>query len=337
MKKGNALCVPQTVLMRLSRNQQKNLNKKIRRDRAALMLTGETDFGFDPISAEEIAVTEEEKRRCRAWFDEFIRSAENPAYDFTIGRKAFRRNPSAWEVDVGVEGSVGERFPGGKTSVIRLRHKESGLTARIEATVFEAYAACEWTVYIKNEGERPSPPISRFYAADCALDIVKTTLYTSFGSDSKADDFTLVRSAVQPTKMIFNAAGGRNSAWLPYFNLSGENGGAVLAVGWTGQWYASLSQTKRGVQVRAKQEHFNAPLLPGEEVRSPLISMTFYVGTNPLKGFQSFRRMQLDCLCKDSMKPVRGILLANEFCTKTCDELIEQVRSTDPTVLAAAD
>lgn len=331
------LCLLQALLMLLSQIFTLNGAYKIKTDRAAIGLTSERDVSFAAISADALQVSAQEKQRCRAWYDAHIRTADDPAYDFTVGGQSLRRHLRDWMFEIGEESAVGAVERGGKSTVISLRHKKSDLTARVEATIFEENAACQWTVYLRNEGDSRSPVIRRFYAADCTLDTGETTLYVSRGSNSQADDFELLHTAVTPTTMIFDATEGRNTSYLPYFNLSGSKGGAVAAVGWTGQWRASLRQTLQGVKLRAQQAFFRAALEPQEEVRSPLVSLTFYDGDNALKGFNSFRQMQLDCLYPETMRPMRGYMLANEFCTLTCDELIETVQTTDPAILGATD
>ena len=333
----STLCLLQALLMLLSQTFALRTDYKIKLDRAAIGLTSESASSFAAMPADALQVTADEKARCRAWYDAHIRTKTDPAYDFTVGGLSFRRHLKDWEIDIGAESADGAVERNGKTTVITLRHKKSALCARVEATIFEENAACQWTVYLRNEGDSLSPVVRRFFAADCTLDTGKATLYLSRGSDSKADDFELLETAVSPTAMRFDATAGRNTVCLPYFNLCGSKGGIVAAVGWTGQWLTTLRQTLQGVKFRAGQEYFRAALEPQEEVRSPLVSLTFCDGDNALKGFCSFRKMQLDCLYPETMRPMRGYMLANEFNTLTCDELIETVQSVDPAILSATD
>ena len=322
------LCLIQAAVMLLAQLFCAKADVKVGLDRAAFSLTAERCTGFDPVGAGELKISREEKERCRAWYDAHIRAGKDPAYDLTVGGRSFRKHPEDWEIGIGDESAAGETARGGKTTVISLRHRLSAVEARVEAVIFEEHASCCWTVYIVNGGGGPSPVIKKFYAADCVLDTGKSEVFFSRGSDSKKDDFELLRSNAGFTPMMFGAAGGRNSSVLPYFNVRGDRGGAVAAVGWTGQWYASLRQTKDGVRFKAKQQTFRAALMPGEEVRSPMISLTFYDGRSALKGFNSFRSTQLDCLFSGDLKPMRGYVFANEFCTLSCDELIKKVKST---------
>ena len=76
------------------------------------------------------------------------------------------------------------------------------------------------------------------------------------------------------------AAGGRptNTDWS-YFNVEWPGQGLIVAVGWPGQWAAELARDgARGLHLRAGQELTHFKLLPGEEVRSPLIALQFRQG-----------------------------------------------------------
>jgi len=79
------------------------------------------------------------------------------------------------------------------------------------------------------------------------------------------------------------AAGGRptNVDWS-YFNLQWGDEGVIIAVGWPGQWAGEfVRDQERGLQVRAGQELLRTKLLPGEEIRSPLMVLQFWQGDYP--------------------------------------------------------
>ena len=129
----------QALLMLITHFSVYDSDFKLRTDRAALKLTGTDDFGFAPISAEALEVSEAEKARCRAWFDANIRTTETPAYDFTVGGKSLRGHLQDWQITLGEESAEGAVRRGGKTTIISLKHKKSDLTAQVEATVYNLY------------------------------------------------------------------------------------------------------------------------------------------------------------------------------------------------------
>ncbi len=333
-----ALCVVQSFLMVVSSFSEYDSNFRYAVDRAAYSLISETDFSFDTLSADKLQITDKEKNDCRKWYNEnVICTSGKPAYNFTVGGKNFRNNIDDYDISVGKESDVGEYHRGGKTTFVTLKHKKSSLVVTVEATIYEEYASCEWTVFIKNTGDEKSPVIKDFYGADCNINLGKSELYVSRGSRPRNDDFELLKMPVSKLGLIFNANGGRSASFLPYFNLNGENGSAVVSVGWTGQWHTKITQKNKGINIKAKQEYFKAYLTSGEQVRSPLVSVTFYDGDNAVKGFNSYRKWVSNCVYAENFFPLTTTGLAGEFDRRGIDEYIEQVKSYDDYTCSITD
>ena len=328
----------QSLLFIVSSFSVVDSNFKMWVDRAAIDVTSGKELEFNPIKASELEVSSSEKQRCREWYEKnvlFTGGEGEPAYDFRVDGKSLKKNIKDWSFE------KGESQPsqgGGTATAVFLKHKKSGLTAEVQGVIYENRATCEWTVHIQNTANENSPVIKDFYAADCSVRTGLSDLYVSRGSDPAPDDFQMSRTFVNFIPMRFTANGGRTESFLPYFNISGKTNGAVLALGWTGQWHTSLAQKIGSVAIKAKQEKFNAYLLPGEEVRSPLVSLTFYDGGNPLKGFNTFRDWQKDVtVIQGKNANLTGFVIANEFSTLTCDQLIEKVNSIDESVMNGID
>ena len=61
---------------------------------------------------------------------------------------------------------------------------------------------------------------------------------------------------------------------LPYFNIECNGEGIIFAIGWLGQWAAQFNRDNaNGLDLRVGQELTHFRLMPGEEVRTPLIAM----------------------------------------------------------------
>ena len=285
-----------------------------------------SDITFSAITAEETKIIEGEICLCRNWFDENIRMQGDTKilpYDFKVGRKSLSKNIDDWDISVGAESETGAFYRGGKTTYITLSHKSSAVTATVEATIYEEKATCEWTVYIKNTGEENSPVISDFYAVNTSIDAQNPQLYYSKGSYDEPYDFALMNKKLTAFPLKFTSYDGRaTDNYLPYFNISGEDGGVVFAVGWTGLWQAEINRGIDDVSVKAKQEKFKAYLLPGEEVRSPLVSFSFYSGSNPLKGFNTFRSWVSRCVYPENIPDTMTMLeFSGPMHTQTAEEL----------------
>lgn len=328
----------QTLLFIVSACAVPDSNFKVWVDRAAYDLSGTSEVAFESVDGDKLAVTSEEKEKCRDWYEENILTETNPAYDFKVGIKKLSNNTDDWEFEIGKESEVGAVYRGGKTTYITLTHKRSDIVATVEATIYEENAACDWTVYIKNTGNENSPVVSDFYAADCVIPTGRgAEAYFSYGSFAEADDFELVQSDISLLPMRFSANGGRTESFLPYFNMLGKDGGTVLAVGWSGQWFTSLTQKLDGVKIKVKQEELKGYIKPDESIRSPLVSLTFYDTDNALKGFNSFRTLVKDCVHPEGTKQLTTTGIAVEIPGVTEEQVIQNVRNIPEEWTSALD
>ena len=287
-------------------------------------LSFKTNIKFDTITAEEVAITNEDQKLCNNWFsDNFGEDTAEYPFTFKLDGKEF--DPADWVREIAEVPDFGGKYTGGSTENIVLTHKDSGLKITVEATTFEEKATCQWTVYIENTGKENSGVISDFYAIDTVFNTGKGDLYYSTGSNTDATDFTLIKKSLNFIERSFSGVDGKpTEAYLPYFNIRGENHGMILGIGWTGQWNATFKQTKGNTTITAKQESLEAYLLPGESIRSPLISLSFYENQNPLKGFNLFRDWVMDCVYPENItKNFYTVMeVAGPMSTRTSAEIL---------------
>ncbi len=287
---------------------------------------------FDSISAEEMPVTESEKARCREWFNDNILLAngiKKLPFNFSVDGISLNDSLGDWLIENSPESEIGEVYKGGKTSYITFTNQTNGVVATVEATIYEESATCEWTVFVKNTGKENSDVISDFYAFNDKLDVGKADLYYSKGSDDEANDFALGMKELSTLTKTFNGTGGRSTdEFMPYFNLCGKNYGAVLGVGWTGQWESTFKKSGDDAEITVKQQNFEGYLLPGEEVRSPLVSISFYEKDNALKGFNTFRNWVKDCVYPENIPDTVTMMeVAGPASTNTADQIIDTLNS----------
>ncbi|MBO5895931.1 MAG: alpha-galactosidase [Clostridia bacterium] len=293
---------------------------------------------FDTISAEEAKLTKAEIEFSQSWFKENLLGKGKYPFTFKVDGEAF--NPADWSVSITATADKDAPYQGGKTSNILLTHKSNALKVNVEATLFESNATCQWIVYIENTGTESSGVISDFYALDSALATNSAELYYSIGSDTAASDFTLMKEKLGSKAQHFSGVDGKpTESYLPYFNVCGESIDFVLGIGWTGQWAADISENDGNTHISVKQEHFNAYLLPGESVRSPLVSISFYDNDNALKGFNLFRKWIMDSVYPENVKKSSYTVLevAGPTHTRTSDEIIEILDGIDDSIYKQTD
>ncbi len=286
----------------------------------------EQNFTFESISADEAVISDSEKTRAEQWFVETF--VNNPTNEFpfalTVGGKNMQENMADWSVTCSSATGADATYKGKRTERLLAVNEQQGIEVTVDAVLYKENATCEWTVYVKNIGTENSPVINDFYGLYQDFGIGKAALYCTTGSHDSADDFTMLKDNVSTLTAKFAAVEGRSSdAFLPYFNLAGEHYGIVLGIGWTGQWDAAIKKTASGALCTAKQESFEAYLLPGEEIRSPLISVTFYENENPLKGFNTFRAWIENSVYPENIASVYTMMeVAGPMSVATSDEII---------------
>ncbi len=181
------------------------------------------------------------------------------------------------------------------------------LVLRWVAIDYHDFPTVEWTLHLKNAGTTDTPIIEDLQALDTRFERKQDAVYARFaspgefvlnhhvGSPCAANDYQPLRTPLphQAAKHLATSGGrGSNSDW-PYFNLEWPGEGVIAVVGWPGQWAANFTRDEaNGLRVRAGQEQTHFKLLPGEEVRTPLIVLQFWKGDR-IRSQNTFRRWML--------------------------------------------
>ena len=173
------------------------------------------------------------------------------------------------------------------------RDPETKMAATLELKEFPDFPAVEWVIRFRNDGAEDSPLLEEIQSLDVAWAATSDTwLHRGQGSRSRMDDFAYHRDKVEAgADIAMVSAGGRSSeTWLPFFNLQTSDQGAVVAIGWSGQWAAHLSRDKNdALSLRAGMERTHLSLSPGEEIRMPSAALIFWEG-KPIDGNNHLRR-----------------------------------------------
>ncbi|MBR5626287.1 MAG: alpha-galactosidase, partial [Thermoguttaceae bacterium] len=90
----------------------------------------------------------------------------------------------------------------------------------------------------------------------------------------RIDDYLPLESSLPPgaEKKIVADAGRPVTLFSPYFNIQAYDEGWIVVLGWPGTWFADFKRVDNlSLQVQGGQSRTHFKLLPGEEVRSPLV------------------------------------------------------------------
>jgi alpha-galactosidase len=168
--------------------------------------------------------------------------------------------------------------------VLTYRDPKTGLVVRCEAIAYADFPTVEWTVYFKNEGTQNTPILEKIQALDTQFERHpegEFILHHVKGSQTTPTDFQPLEIRLEPRsdEHILAASGRATSQQLSYFNVEWPGQGVIIALGWPGDWAAQFTRDEgTGLRVQAGQEITHFKLLPGEEVRGPLVALQFYDG-----------------------------------------------------------
>lgn len=195
----------------------------------------------------------------------------------------------------------------------------TGLKVSAEATTFKDFPAVEWLLRFENSGTNDTPILENIQALEVALSASptqKVILDQIAGDDASEHSFVPSERDVEPGKTISLVPnGGRPSnGTFPIFDIQRGSRGIFTAIGWTGQWAASIQRHTNGAtQLKAGMELTHLVLHPGEAIRSPRILLFPWSGDRT-DAHNQFRRLLLaHYLPKLDGKPVQFAFAAQSF------------------------
>ncbi len=203
-----------------------------------------------------------------------------PPFSFVYGGKPSASLLKEWKLT-----RTTEKLDAGRTRHTALwQDPQTGLNVRCTGIQYHDFPTVEWTVYFKNTGTSDTPIIENIQALDLRIrrgGVGDFLLHHAIGSPANGSDYGPLETPLgSGVKKRIAAAGGRpTNSDMSYVNLESSGEGTIIVVGWPGQWAAEFQRDAAdGVQIRAGQELTRFKLLPGEEVRSPMIVLQFWRG-----------------------------------------------------------
>ena len=183
----------------------------------------------------------------------------------------------------------------------------TGLQVRLVATEYAGFPVVEWTVWLKNTGKADTAILENIKGLDFAFERENTdefVLHGVRGDSCLPESFRPYALKLGPDvvkhyspPVAGDKVSGKSSdgpdGW-PYWNLQQPGGGVILAVGWPGQWEATFARDhERGLRVKAGQQHTHLVLKPGEEIRTPSITLLFWQGDDVVRAQNLWRSWYL--------------------------------------------
>ena len=206
-----------------------------------------------------------------------------------------------------------------------VRYNNGAVETWSEITFDPEMASLEWTNYFKSINETNNTyPISNILAIDSSVFVTNPTLTTANGSTASATDFAPIVKDLTSGSYTMQTTGGRSSQGaFPYFDISNGEYGVTGGIGWTGNWKAGFTNNNGDVSITAGMQNTNIELLPGEQMRTPMIMIQFFKG-DQAEGHNDLRRLILkNYTPQENGAPVRVPQFASTNNPGTESELIK--------------
>ncbi len=247
-----------------------------------------------------VTVLPEELAQKDAWVQQNLLSATAvPPFSFTYGGQSSSAFLPSW-----TRTAVTNVLDANRTQYTMLwTNAGNALQVRCVAVAYGDYPVVEWMVFLKNIGAADTPILQSIQGLDFkfqrgpASEFVLNGIKGDWCTEDSYQPYSYTLGASSTRSFAPQGTSGKScdgpSGW-PYYNLQMPGGGAILAVGWPGQWASSFARdASTGVVVKAGQELTYLLLHSGEEIRTPLIAILFWQGTDIVRSQNLWRRWYL--------------------------------------------
>jgi alpha-galactosidase len=234
------------------------------------------------------------------WLDELAAQSqgefwpgEQMPFSFTYGGISSEKFLLGWK-----RRAKSHRLPQRIIREIHWSDPQTALQVSATVTVFDDFPAADWYLRFENDGAGDTPILENVQALDVILNRSPEhdlTLDQINGDDASERSFVPTERALAAGQSVALApVGGRpSSGTFPMFNLQEYGRGFFTAIGWTGQWAASLRRNKDGqTRLKAGMELTHLVLHPGETIRTPRILLMPWSGDRT-DAHNQFRRLLL--------------------------------------------
>ncbi|MFH0894863.1 MAG: alpha-galactosidase, partial [Bacteroidota bacterium] len=232
------------------------------------------------------------------WVEQHFAKGRIPPFSFVCGGKSSDNFIRNWQY--GAE-KLKSTDPNAEESVYTYSDKQSGLVVKCFVTCFKDFQAVEWVLKFSNTSGKNAPLIERAAVIDHSfVSEEKGTfvLHHAKGSSAERSDFQPIDEKMEIGKSTYmTPVGGRSSdnTAFPFFNIGiPGHQGIMVAVGWTGKWYADVRQLdEKTISLKSGMEKMQVKLYPKEEIRTPKICLLFWKGEDRMIGHNLFRQFIL--------------------------------------------
>ena len=254
-------------------------------------------LGAIPASAQVRLQMQGDKTDIARWIDSRFAKGQLPPFSFILDEKPSEEFLRSWRWSRTAPASTD------KNVVLRTftyTDPRSGLEVVCDVKGYPEFRAVEWVLHFHNTSAKNSGQLTRVKVAD--FDMVYPAAgalkihYAEGNKISKADYAPRTAEFRTEQPLHIEPHGGRSSEEaFPFFNLESEASqqGVMVAVGWTGTWFADLEKRDPSrLTLAAGMLNTDLYLYPGEQIRTPSVALMFWSGDR-MNGHNRFRRLVL--------------------------------------------
>lgn len=254
-------------------------------------------LGSLPASAQVRLHMQGDKTDIARWIDQRFAKGQLPPFSFILDEQPSEEFLRSWRWSRTAPASTD------KDVVLRTftyTDPRSGLEVACDVKGYPEFRAVEWVLHFRNTSAENSGQLTRVKVAD--FDMVYPAAgalkihYAEGNKISKADYAPRTAEFRTEQPLHIEPHGGRSSEEaFPFFNLESEASrqGVMVAVGWTGTWFADLEKRDPSrLTLAAGMLNTDLYLYPGEQIRTPSVALMFWSGDR-MNGHNRFRRLVL--------------------------------------------
>lgn len=254
-------------------------------------------LGAIPASAQMRLHMQGDKTDIARWIDQRFAKGQLPPFSFILDEQPSEEFLRSWRWSRTAPASTD------KDVVLRTftyTDPRSGLEVVCDVKGYPEFRAVEWVLHFRNTSAENSGQLTRVKVADFDMvypDAGALKIHYAEGNKiSKADYAPRTAEFRTEQPLHIEPHGGRSSEEaFPFFNLESEASrqGVMVAVGWTGTWFADLEKRDPSrLTLAAGMLNTDLYLYPGEQIRTPSVALMFWSGDR-MNGHNRFRRLVL--------------------------------------------
>ena len=171
---------------------------------------------------------------------------------------------------------------------------KNGIKVYEDLCIYEEFKTAKVLLHFENVSDENSGQLSEIYDCDISLPFNenytpaqvghrltpenKARVFKSVGSNWARDEFFEYPDFIAPWQgLLYACESGRSSQGLmPYFDLNENNKGALIAIGWTGQWNIRFTGGDKKINIKTGIEDLDFYLEPHEKVRTSSAVVMLY-------------------------------------------------------------